>query len=271
MPSGPSRPARVRPLGRGVDRGAAVVVARCLRRHTRGRRRRTGPHLPRPDAADGRAPHTRRVGRARPPLQPLSASAADGRRRRPSVIGTAGAVRWCPAPFAVLTFGGPRQVIIPAGGEVISDPLFVDVQPFEQLAVSFHRVGSAALDYHQWAQSTNYAAAPAPATTPRCERARSPRRVTSSYARERRSTCWRRATSAPWSPSATRSPTASARRRTPNRRWTDQLARRLRRLVDAALGRQRRHRRQPRRAVGSRHRAVAAERGSTATRSRSRA
>ena len=61
-----------------------------------------------------------------------------------------------PGSVARLTFGGRRAVTIAAGSDAISDPVNVDVVPFRDLAVSFHVVGTAPLDYHQWAQATNY-------------------------------------------------------------------------------------------------------------------
>jgi len=60
-----------------------------------------------------------------------------------------------------LTFGGAPGFSIPSGGEVVSDPLVADVTPFAPLAVSAHVAGPAAPDFHQWAQTTNYATAPA--------------------------------------------------------------------------------------------------------------
>jgi lysophospholipase L1-like esterase len=63
-----------------------------------------------------------------------------------------------PATIQTLTFGGDRGAVVAAGDAVVSDPIEVDVHPFEPLAVSFHVVGSAAVDYHQWAQATHYAA-----------------------------------------------------------------------------------------------------------------
>ena len=56
-----------------------------------------------------------------------------------------------------LTFDGARSVVVPAGGEVVSDPLGRTVRAFEDLAVSFHVAGDAVLDQHQWATSTQYA------------------------------------------------------------------------------------------------------------------
>lgn len=64
-----------------------------------------------------------------------------------------------PGTVQPLAFGGQRDVVVPAGDEVVSDPVFVDVHPFEPLGVSFHVTGAAALDYHQWALSTTYATA----------------------------------------------------------------------------------------------------------------
>lgn len=63
-----------------------------------------------------------------------------------------------PGTIQSLTFGGRREVVIAVGTEAISDPLFVDVRPFQKLAVTFAVAGTAALDYHQWAQQTSYVA-----------------------------------------------------------------------------------------------------------------
>lgn len=63
-----------------------------------------------------------------------------------------------PGSAQALTFGGSRAVVVAAGDEAISDPLFIDLPPFSQLAVSFAVAGSAPLDYHQWGQSTHYVA-----------------------------------------------------------------------------------------------------------------
>lgn len=62
-----------------------------------------------------------------------------------------------PGSVESLTFDGARSVVIPAGGEVVSDPLGRAVRAFEDLAVSFHVAGDAVLDQHQWATSTQYA------------------------------------------------------------------------------------------------------------------
>ena len=61
-----------------------------------------------------------------------------------------------PGSVLPLTFQGARSVVVPAGGEVISDPLERAVRPFDDLAISFHVVGDAVLDQHQWAASTQY-------------------------------------------------------------------------------------------------------------------
>lgn len=62
-----------------------------------------------------------------------------------------------PGTVQSLAFGGQRDVTVPAGEEVVSDPVFVDVRPFEPFGVSVHVAGPAALDYHQWALATTYA------------------------------------------------------------------------------------------------------------------
>src|SRR4051812_36901260 len=59
----------------------------------------------------------------------------------------------------VLTFGGSTSVTIPAGYDVMSDPLGVSVLPFQDLAVSFHLEGAAPLDVHQMAEGRQYATA----------------------------------------------------------------------------------------------------------------
>jgi lysophospholipase L1-like esterase len=59
-----------------------------------------------------------------------------------------------------VTFSGERSVVIPAGGEVVSDALFAPVQPFRKLSVSFTVPGAAPLDLHQWGQQTSYVSAP---------------------------------------------------------------------------------------------------------------
>jgi lysophospholipase L1-like esterase len=64
-----------------------------------------------------------------------------------------------PATLRPLTFSGERQVVIPAGGEVVSDAVFVPVEPFQKLAVTFTVPGAAPLDLHQWGQQTSYIAA----------------------------------------------------------------------------------------------------------------
>lgn len=63
-----------------------------------------------------------------------------------------------PGTVHALAFGGSPSVRINPGDEAISDPLFLRVQPFTDLAVSFDVAGRAVLDYHQWAQQTNYVA-----------------------------------------------------------------------------------------------------------------
>ncbi|MEA3056167.1 MAG: hypothetical protein QOD30_1599 [Actinomycetota bacterium] len=65
-----------------------------------------------------------------------------------------------PGTLRALTFNGERSVVVPVGGEAVSDALFVAVRPFEKLAVSFTVSGSAPLDLHQWGQQTSYVAAP---------------------------------------------------------------------------------------------------------------
>ena len=55
-----------------------------------------------------------------------------------------------------ITFGGSREARVARGGEAISDPVYVAVRAFEELAVSVHVASPASLDYHQWAQGTNY-------------------------------------------------------------------------------------------------------------------
>lgn len=62
------------------------------------------------------------------------------------------------ASLEELRFGGNPAVAVPAGGTVVSDPVFLDVRAGTDLAVSFHVAGAAALDHHQWASSTQYAA-----------------------------------------------------------------------------------------------------------------
>ena len=64
------------------------------------------------------------------------------------------------APESVrpLTFAGSPAVTIAPGEVVRSDPVFVAVEPFADLAISFHVVGAGVLDHHQWATTTSYAA-----------------------------------------------------------------------------------------------------------------
>jgi lysophospholipase L1-like esterase len=84
---------------------------------------------------------------------PLVVDAATLARRATGSSLVAGSMR-------ALRFGGSPVAIIPAGQEAISDPVEADVHPFESLGVSYHVAGPAALDYHQWAQTTNYVTAP---------------------------------------------------------------------------------------------------------------
>jgi lysophospholipase L1-like esterase len=64
-----------------------------------------------------------------------------------------------PGSDHVLTFGGSTSVTIPAGYDVMSDPLGVSVLAFQDLAVSFHLEGAAPLDVHQMAEGRQYATA----------------------------------------------------------------------------------------------------------------
>ena len=57
----------------------------------------------------------------------------------------------------VVTFGGKTETTIPAGYDVMSDPIGMSVVAFKDLAVSFHLEGAAPLDLHQGAESTQYA------------------------------------------------------------------------------------------------------------------
>ena len=63
-----------------------------------------------------------------------------------------------PSSIEGLRFGGADSIVVPAGAEAVSDPVFVDVAAGAALLVSFHVTGLAVLDHHQWAQSTQYAA-----------------------------------------------------------------------------------------------------------------
>ncbi|MEN3272765.1 MAG: hypothetical protein V7636_1526 [Actinomycetota bacterium] len=65
-----------------------------------------------------------------------------------------------PSTLRALTFSGERSVVIPVGGDLVSDALFAVVHPFEKLAVTFTVSGAAPLDLHQWGQQTSYVAAP---------------------------------------------------------------------------------------------------------------
>jgi lysophospholipase L1-like esterase len=57
-----------------------------------------------------------------------------------------------------LTFDGVASATIPPLGELVSDPLYVDVDAFRDLLVSLHVAGPAVLDHHQWAIGAEYAA-----------------------------------------------------------------------------------------------------------------
>lgn len=84
-------------------------------------------------------------------IGPLSLGAATlGTRQQGSSL--------VPGSVRALTFGGSRTVVIAPGEQAVSDPVFIDVPSFTPLAISFSVSGSAALDYHQWSQSTQYAA-----------------------------------------------------------------------------------------------------------------
>ena len=63
-----------------------------------------------------------------------------------------------PESVRTLTFGGSPSITIAPGDVVRSDPTFIPVEPFVDLALSFHVVGAAVLDHHQWATTTSYAA-----------------------------------------------------------------------------------------------------------------
>lgn len=62
-----------------------------------------------------------------------------------------------PESVRTLTFSGSPTVTIAPGDAAVSDPVFVTVHPFVDLAVSFHVVGAGVLDHHQWATTTSYA------------------------------------------------------------------------------------------------------------------
>lgn len=56
-----------------------------------------------------------------------------------------------------VTFGGAASVDVPAGEEVLSDPVELDFAPFQSLAISFHVPGLLVpLDYHLTAQQISY-------------------------------------------------------------------------------------------------------------------
>ena len=65
-----------------------------------------------------------------------------------------------PGSDHALTFGGKTSVTIPAGYDVMSDPMGMAVVPFVDLAVSFHLYGAGALDIHRYAGATQYASPP---------------------------------------------------------------------------------------------------------------
>lgn len=58
-----------------------------------------------------------------------------------------------------LPFGGSTSVVVPAGEEVVSDPVTFHVIASTQLSVSFHVAGKSALDVHQPALMADYATA----------------------------------------------------------------------------------------------------------------
>jgi lysophospholipase L1-like esterase len=59
----------------------------------------------------------------------------------------------------ILTFGGSTATTIPAGYDVMSDPVDMSVVAFKDLAISFHLEGAAPLDVHLGAESRQYATA----------------------------------------------------------------------------------------------------------------
>jgi lysophospholipase L1-like esterase len=57
----------------------------------------------------------------------------------------------------ILTFAGQTSTTIPAGYDVMSDPIGMSIAPFQELAISFHLEGASPLDLHQGAESRQYA------------------------------------------------------------------------------------------------------------------
>ncbi len=66
-----------------------------------------------------------------------------------------------PGTNRLLTFGGMRSVTVPAGGGILSDPVGLEVAPFEDLAVSIRFDGPAVLaPVHLAAEQTSYVTSP---------------------------------------------------------------------------------------------------------------
>ena len=62
-----------------------------------------------------------------------------------------------PGSNHAVTFGGQSQVSITAGAEVVSDPVAITTQPFQNLSISFHVQGLLVpVDYHLVAQQVSY-------------------------------------------------------------------------------------------------------------------
>jgi lysophospholipase L1-like esterase len=123
-----------------------------------------------------------------------------------------------------LTFGGASEVVIAPGDDAVSDPLFLDIAALRNLLVSFHVAGTAPLDYHQWAQQTTWVAGGE--HTAEDAGAAYTEELTSSYGVAAVDVLTSRAvgTVVALGDSITDGIGSSP---TPNRRWPDQLARRL--------------------------------------------
>ena len=132
-----------------------------------------------------------------------------------------------PGTIHPVTFGGSASVRIPAGAQVLSDPVGMQVSAAAGSGGEHVPAGPDRRGHARTRTPSRSTGCRRPVTTPaRRGRARSrsrPRRGTTSAA----SSCDRPERPGPWSRSATRSPTACIRRVGGNARWPNDLARRL--------------------------------------------
>jgi lysophospholipase L1-like esterase len=71
-----------------------------------------------------------------------------------------------PATDRVLTFGGSPKIVIPAGAPVFSDPVDMDVKPFEEISISLYVPGTVtAFGSHLQSLHDSYFAGPGDKTT----------------------------------------------------------------------------------------------------------